>query len=96
MLILILYIAFRVLESTYNTSVILVHTLRMNPLCFSKKLRSQARGSRRGAPTGNNVNNLLFYPLWDFQNTVEPRYLELGYLEQLAISNRFPFPLVFL
>ena len=29
-------------------------------------------------------------------STVEPRYLELGYLEQLAISNRFPSPLVFL
>ena len=29
-------------------------------------------------------------------NTVEPRYLELGYLEQLAISNRLPFTLVFL
>ena len=28
--------------------------------------------------------------------TVERRYLELGYLEQLDISNRFPFPLVFL
>ena len=28
-------------------------------------------------------------------NSVEPRYLELGYLEQLAISNIFPFPLVF-
>ena len=31
-----------------------------------------------------------------YHYTVEPRYLELGYLEQLAISNRFPFPLVFL
>ena len=29
-------------------------------------------------------------------NTVEPRYLEHGYLEQLAISNRFPFLLIFL
>ena len=31
-----------------------------------------------------------------FVCTVEPRYLELGYLEQRAISNRLPFPLVFL
>ena len=30
------------------------------------------------------------------EHTVEPRYLKLGYIEQLAISNRFPFPFVLL
>ena len=29
-------------------------------------------------------------------STVISRYLELGYLEQLSISRRFPFPVVFL
>ena len=32
----------------------------------------------------------------DFLTTVDPRYLELGYLEQLIISNRFSIHLVFL
>ena len=45
----------------------------------------------------SSTHLLIVSVSFDAHATVEPRYLQLGfYLEQLAISNRFPFPLVYL
>ena len=56
--------------------------MSFNLICFEKL---DFRSESENANLGSSSSPLCVY-------TVESRYLELGYLEQLAISNRFHFP----